>query len=86
MFVDGSSEKRDAIMAAINVLNVPCFQGSCSEVHLEKAFDNAGIRPENRLSSKKLKETTLMFLCHPTLTQDEIDKTCDVIKEVCVNK
>jgi len=23
-----------------------------------------------------------MFLCHPTLTQAEIQKTCDVIREV----
>jgi len=29
-----------------------------------------------------LGETSLMFLCHPTLTEDEIQKTCDVITSV----
>jgi dTDP-4-amino-4,6-dideoxygalactose transaminase len=52
---------------------------------LEKAFDGTGFRPENRLPvAKALGETSLMFLCHPTLTQEEIDLTCRVIKEVCI--
>jgi dTDP-4-amino-4,6-dideoxygalactose transaminase len=62
---------------------VPCYQGSCSEVYLEKAFDNSGWRPSNRLPiAKQLGETSLMFLVHPTLTEIEIRKTCDVIKDV----
>lgn len=75
---------RDEYMAEIISRGVPCFSGSCSEVYLEKAFDNTNFRPKERLPvAKKLGETSLMFLCHPTLTQDEIDLTCDVIKEVC---
>ncbi|MDO4998502.1 MAG: DegT/DnrJ/EryC1/StrS aminotransferase family protein, partial [Neisseria sp.] len=31
---------RDKIIAELNALGCPCFQGSCSEVYLEKAFDN----------------------------------------------
>ena len=77
--------KRDQYMAEINARGVPCFSGSCSEVYLEKAFDSTGIRPESRLPvAKELGETSLMFLCHPTLTQNEIDLTCKVIKEVCI--
>ncbi|WP_286239877.1 DegT/DnrJ/EryC1/StrS family aminotransferase [Neptuniibacter halophilus] len=76
--------QRDQIMAEINEQGVPCFSGSCSEVYLEKAFDNSGGRPAERLPvAKELGETSLMFLCHPTLTQDELDKTCCVIREVC---
>ena len=82
LFVENS--KRDKYMAEINARGVPCFSGSCSEVYLEKAFDGTGFRPEKRLPvAKELGETSLMFLCHPTLTQDEIDLTCRVIKEVC---
>jgi dTDP-4-amino-4,6-dideoxygalactose transaminase len=40
-------------------------------------------RPEKRLPvAKELGETSLMFLVHPTLTQDEIELTCNVLIEV----
>jgi len=74
---------RDRIAEEVNSLGVPCFQGSCSEVYLEKAFDDTGWRPEVRLSNAvELGETSLMFLVHPTLTKQEIDKTCSVLNEV----
>ena len=78
---DGRS--RDRIVEDINARGVPCYTGSCSEVHLEKAFDNTGSRPKERLSiAKELGETSLMFLVHATLTPTEIKKTCQVIHEV----
>ena len=62
---------------------MPCFQGSCSEVYLEKAFDNSGFRPEKSLPvAKELGETSLMFLVHPTLTPKEMAKICQVIDNV----
>ncbi|MES2908399.1 MAG: DegT/DnrJ/EryC1/StrS aminotransferase family protein [Pseudomonadota bacterium] len=74
---------RDLIMAEINAAGVPCFGGSCSEVYLEKAFDNTGWRPAERLPvARALGETSLMFLVHPTLTEAEIAKTCAVLTEV----
>ena len=74
---------RDRIMNAITTEGVPCFSGSCSEVYLEKAFDDTGWRPEKRLpNAKELGETSLMFLVHPTLTEAEIQKTCDVLTAV----
>ncbi len=74
---------RDRILNEISAKGVPCFSGSCSEVYLEKAFDNTGWRPANRLEiARELGETSLMFLVHPTLTGAEIEKTCAVIKEV----
>jgi dTDP-4-amino-4,6-dideoxygalactose transaminase len=74
---------RDRIVNEIVAAGVPCFQGSCSEVYLEKAFDNTGFRPDSRLANaKELGETSLMFLVHPTLTQVEIDKTNKVITKI----
>jgi dTDP-4-amino-4,6-dideoxygalactose transaminase len=74
---------RDRIMAEINALSVPCFSGSCSEVYLEKAFDSTGFRPPDRLPiARELGETSLMFLCHPTLTDDDLDRTCAAIEKV----
>lgn len=71
---------RDRIVNEINALGVPCYQGSCSEVYLEKAFDYTDFRPEKRLPvAKKLGETSLMFLVHPTLTSEEIEFTCATI-------
>lgn len=74
---------RDRIIEEINAMGVPCYQGSCSEVYLEKAFDGTGWRPEFRLPvAKELGETSLIFLVHPTLTEAEIQQTCDAINQV----
>jgi dTDP-4-amino-4,6-dideoxygalactose transaminase len=74
---------RDRIVASVTELGVPCFPGSCSEVYLEKAFDDTGWRPPLRLPvARVLGDTSLMFLVHPTLTQAEMDKTCAVIDQV----
>jgi len=74
---------RDRMVEAINALGVPCFQGSCSEVYQEKAFDNTGWRPAQRMPvARALGETALMFLVHPTLTPDQIGQTCAAIDQV----
>ena len=74
---------RDRIVAEINAMGVPCYQGSCSEVYLEKAFDGTSYRPAQRLPvARQLGETSVMFLVHPTLTAGEIDKTCAAIVQV----
>ena len=74
---------RDRIMQEINSQEVPCFSGSCSEVYLEHAFDGTAWRPEKRLeNAQKLGETSLMFLVHPTLSQESIEKTILAINAV----
>lgn len=74
---------RDRIVEEINALGVPCYQGSCSEVYLERAFVRAGLQPEVRLPvARELGETSLMFLVHPTLTDSEVEKTCSVLADV----
>ena len=87
VFVDPTVLKngwnRDRIMNEIVARGVPAFSGSCSEVYLEKAFDNTPYRPKEPLPiAKELGETSLMFLVHPTLTDAEIDKTVQVLVEV----
>ena len=74
---------RDRIMAEINQRGVPCFSGSCSEVYLEKAFDNTGWRPTERLPiAQELGETSLTFLVHPTLSIQHIQQTSFTLAEV----
>lgn len=74
---------RDRIVAEVVARGVPVFQGSCSEVYREKAFEGTGWRPDQPLPvARELGDTSLMFLTHPTLTDAEVDKTCDVVRTV----
>ena len=87
MYVDNAHLKegwsRDRIIHEIEMRGVPCFQGGCSEVYLEKAFEGTGFIPKSRLPiAMMLGDTSLMFLVHPTLTQENIKKTKEVIVDV----
>jgi len=74
---------RDRIMEAIVAEGIPCFTGSCSEIYLEKAFQKAGIAPKERLPiAKELGESSLMFLVHPNLGENEMNITCQVVEKV----
>jgi dTDP-4-amino-4,6-dideoxygalactose transaminase len=72
---------RDRIAQTIVDAGVPCFSGSCSEVYLEKAF-GSDLRHHRLPVAKELGENSLMFLVHPTLSQQHISKTCDVVEHV----
>ncbi|WP_429070840.1 DegT/DnrJ/EryC1/StrS family aminotransferase [Aeromonas veronii] len=74
---------RDRIIDEVVARGVPCYQGSCSEVYLEKAFDNTPWQPQQRLPhAKLLGETSLMMLVHPTLSADEILRSCQALAAV----
>lgn len=76
---------RDRIIAEINKRGVPAYHGSCSEIYLEKCFDNLGCRPKLPLKNAvELGESSMMFLIHPTLTLDNINTTCAVLREVLI--
>jgi hypothetical protein len=77
------SWNRDRILEEIAAEGVPCFSGSCSEIYLEKAFADTDWRPAGRLPvARELGETSLMFLVHPTLSEDEIHYSSRVIQQV----
>jgi len=74
---------RDSIIEELNAEGIPVMQGTCSEVYLEKAFDNTAFRPSESLPiAKELGETSIMFQVHPTITDKQMDKVCTVFKEV----
>ena len=74
---------RDRIAAEVSARGVPCYSGSCPEIYREKAFDGTGWRPASPLPvARDLGQTTLMFLVHPTLRPEDLDKTCEVLGEV----
>lgn len=74
---------RDRVLEEINAQGVPCYTGSCSEIYMEKAFESTLFRPEHNLPvARRLGASSLVFLVHPTLTSQEISKTCEAITNV----
>jgi len=74
---------RDRIMQTISQAGVPCFSGSCSEIYLEKAFENTDFRPKERLLvAREMGDTSLMFLVHPTLRSDEMERVGAAVRRV----
>jgi dTDP-4-amino-4,6-dideoxygalactose transaminase len=74
---------RDRIIETLNARGIPCFSGSCSEIYREKAFEGSGLRPSTRLPIvKELGETSLMFLVHPTLSEQDIHRTAEAVHDV----
>lgn len=74
---------RDRIVEALVKSGVQVFHGTCSEVYLEKAFDNTGFRPTHRLQiARELGETSLMFLTHPTMGDAELFRAREAIGRV----
>jgi dTDP-4-amino-4,6-dideoxygalactose transaminase len=72
---------RDRILEAIRAEGIPCGPGSCSEVYLERAFDNSPARPSARLPiARRLGETSIMLPLHPTLSEGDMD---DMVKAIC---
>ncbi|MFC1453935.1 DegT/DnrJ/EryC1/StrS family aminotransferase [Verrucomicrobiota bacterium] len=74
---------RDRIMIEIDRRGIPCFSGSCGEIYLEKAFVKYNLQPQERLPvARRLGETSLMFLVHPTLEESDILATVATVKNV----
>lgn len=70
-------------MEAINAQGIPCFSGSCSEIYLEKAFVDRGWGLAERLPvAKEPGETSLMFLVHPTLSEEDMHDTARPVEKV----
>lgn len=78
-----SSWSRARVISEITAQGVPCFEGSCSEVYLERAFDGSASRPAVRLPvARELGETSLMFQVHPTLSAEHMNRACEVVRGV----
>jgi dTDP-4-amino-4,6-dideoxygalactose transaminase len=79
---------RDRILSEIASLGFPALSGSCSEIYLERCFQEAGLAPAERLPvARKLGETSLMFLVHPTITPEQMagyaEAVRSVVKQAC---
>ena len=78
---DGWSRLR--IQSEIAALGYPALSGSCSEIYLEKCFQDAGLAPAERLPvARELGETSLMFLVHPTITLEQMAGYAQAVRSV----
>jgi len=79
---------RDRIITALMAEGIPCGSGSCSEVYLEDAFSHEKFRLTKRLPiAKRLGETSLMFMVHPTLSVNDmayVIKAMDKVMRIAV--
>jgi dTDP-4-amino-4,6-dideoxygalactose transaminase len=74
---------RDDIVARMTAAHAPVFQGSCSEVYLEKAFDDTTLRPKGRLpNARLLGQTSLAFLTHPSIDDGEMERYSNIVGDV----
>ena len=72
----------ERILSELRSAGIPCQSGSCSEIYREDAFPDFW-KPANRLPvARELGETSLMFMVHPTLTEEDINFMCRAIAEV----
>ena len=77
---------RKRIINEIRNSGYPAFVGSCSEIYLEKSFKDYGLSPDKRLpNARELGETSLMFLVHNTITEKQMIKYSEEVKNVIIN-
>jgi len=71
------------LLDAIGAEGIPCGVGACSEIYLETAFVNAGIGPNEPLPvASRLADSSLMFLLHPGLIEQDMRDTCTALAKV----
>lgn len=77
------SWSRDRIINELREAGYPAFQGSCSEIYLEKCFLDKGLNPKERLkNAKTLGETSIMFLVDQTISTEKMTKYAEAIKNI----
>lgn len=74
---------RNRIIDELTRRGVQVMHGSCAEVYLEKAFNDTGLRPATRLPvARELGETSVCFLVHPTMSDEEVNATNSALQAV----
>jgi dTDP-4-amino-4,6-dideoxygalactose transaminase len=77
-----SNWNRDNIIKKLQAENVPSFSGSCNDIANEKAFTTINFSNTTRPNAKLLGETSLMFLVHPTLSEDDMHRTAEKVIKI----
>lgn len=75
---------RDRVLSSIAAEGVPIFTGICPEIYREKAYQQYIRSNEYRPISRKLGETSLMFLVHPTISSEDVADICRAVEKVMI--
>ena len=74
---------RDSLVTELSARGVPVSFGACPEIYRERCFSSAGLGPETPLvSAKRLGETCVQFLVHPTISDSQMMRICGQIDAV----
>ena len=74
---------RQRVMRAISAEGIPVFTGCCSQIQLEKAFEQfPEIHKRSFANAKNLGDTSLMFQIHPTLKGEDLEHIGEAVKKV----
>jgi hypothetical protein len=73
---------RSRIIASVSAEGVPVSTGSYSEIYREKVFADMRVQQDRLPVARRLGETSLAFLVHPTLGVRELADTADAVKKV----
>ena len=74
---------RNRILYEINNSGYQAYSGSCSEIYKEKCFQNLNYFPEKELkNAKKLGESSVLLLVHPTISKFQMRKYANVVKKI----
>ena len=83
---------RDRVVDALNNAGIPCNTGICPEIYKEKAFNKGNCRIQGAAKdssgknylpvARKLGETSVMFMVHPTLTPASMGYVIDQMQKI----
>ena len=77
-----SNWDRSKILSEISSTGYPALTGSCSEIYLEKCFQNIDNSLRVLPVAKELGNTNLTFLIHPTINENEMLEYAENINNV----
>ena len=78
-----SNWSRNRIIEEINLLGFPAFQGSCSELYLEKGLKSYINQEQETLDNAKLLgDTSVMLLVHHTISKLQMEQYVDAVTSI----
>ncbi|WP_313957009.1 DegT/DnrJ/EryC1/StrS family aminotransferase [Bacillus sp. FJAT-22090] len=75
------NEQRDGLQAKLKEYDIPSMVYYVKPMHKQDAFTYLDINDQDFEITNKLCDTVLSLPMHPYLSEEEVDKVCDVIKE-----
>ncbi|MDQ6981928.1 MAG: DegT/DnrJ/EryC1/StrS aminotransferase family protein [Mariprofundus sp.] len=73
---------QDRIISEITAEGISCFHGSCNEIYREKAFESLMRDSYPLPNAERSGKNSLALLLHPTLKEEHIQKTIEVVRAV----